>query len=126
MDDIAFNYKCTGQNEIGIAYAPLKVNGDVILAALQGSTALRTAVVQPASTGDTGDAFGLIEAGIPTIGYIAMPNYLCAAPPNGCIEKLSSELMYSQIQVFAKIIHKMDGMSIAQLRGQQLQTAREA
>ena len=47
-------------------------------------------------------------AGIPTIGYIPQPNYLLAGPPDGCIDRLSPELMHSQIQVFAKLIHALD------------------
>jgi hypothetical protein len=53
---------------------------------------------------------------VPTIGYIPLPEYLLAAPTNGCIDKLSPTLMHSQIEVFAKVIHKMDTMSAAQLR----------
>jgi len=36
---------------------------------------------------------------------------------NGCIEKLSPELLHSQLEVFAKVIHKVDSMSAAQLKG---------
>jgi len=54
---------------------------------------------------------------VPTIGYIPQPNYLLAGPANGCIEKLSAELMHSQIQVFARLIHKIDATPTAQLKG---------
>ena len=51
-----------------------------------------------------------------TIGYIPQPNYLLAGPADACIEKLSADLMQSQIQVFAKLIHTIDAMSASQLR----------
>jgi|SRR5207253_435719 len=55
-------------------------------------------------------------AGVPTIGYIPQPNYLLAGPDDGCIEKSSADLMHSQIQVFAKLVHTIDAMSAGQLR----------
>ena len=57
-------------------------------------------------------------AGMPTIQYIPQPNYLLVGAANGCIDKLSSDLMYSQIQFFAKILHKTNSMTAAQLKGQ--------
>jgi len=55
-----------------------------------------------------GEESALSRAGVPTIGYIPQPNYLLAGPADGCIDKLSAELMHSQIQVFAKLIHAID------------------
>jgi hypothetical protein len=63
--------------------------------------------VQSSAIGDTGESFGLYAAGVPTLGMIVMPDYLWSAPPNGHIEKLDADLMYSQIQAFAKIIHTL-------------------
>lgn len=63
-----------------------------------------------------GEGGSLSRAGVPTIGYIPQPNYLLAGPANGCIEKLSPELLHSQIQVFAKVIHTIDGMTAAALK----------
>ena len=74
-------------------------------------------VVNPVNGGWLGEGGSLSRAGVPTIGYIPQPNYLLAGPAGGCIEKLSPELMHSQIQVFAKLVHKIDAMSTAQLKG---------
>jgi hypothetical protein len=41
---------------------------------------------------------------------------LLAGPADGCIEKLNADLMHSQIQVFAKLIHKIDAMPAGQLK----------
>ena len=74
--------------------------------------------VQPGEVngGWLGDGGGLSRAGIPTIGYIPQPNYLCAGPENCEIEKLSGELMHSQIGVFAKVLHGVNRLSAAQLK----------
>ena len=63
-----------------------------------------------------GEGGGPNRAGIPTIGYIPQPNYLLAGPANCCIDKLSPELLHSQIEVFAKCIHKIDATDADVLR----------
>jgi hypothetical protein len=113
QDDTSFNFKYTGQNEIAIAYAPLKAHGEIMVEAFQGSAATRTAIVQSSAIGDTGESSGLYAAGIPTLGMIVMPDYLWSAPPNGHIDKLDSGLMYSQIQAFAKIAHRLNNMTMS-------------
>jgi hypothetical protein len=116
MDDAQMNYKATGKNEWSVAITPSSGTGMALVDALKGSRD-RCGVVNPVAGGFLGEGSALSRAGIPTIGYIPQPNYLLAGPANGCIEKLSGDLMYSQLQVFAKLIHTMDGMSKEQLKG---------
>jgi hypothetical protein len=116
-DDDALNYKPTGENEWSVAITPRKSVADVMLDGVQGSMDRKTAVVNPVKGGFFGEGGPLSRAGIPTVGYIPMPSYLLAGPANGCIEKLSGQLMHSQIEVFAKVIHRLDGMSAADLKG---------
>jgi hypothetical protein len=119
MDDATFtHYAPTGQHEWSVAISESKPMGDVLVDALQGSGDQRTGVVNPAHGGWIGEGSALAHAGIPTIGYIPQPNYLLAGPQNGCIDKLNSDLLYSQIQVFAKTIHKIDQSSKAALKGE--------
>ncbi len=116
QDDSAFRYRATGRNEWSVAITPLESTAHVMVDALRGSSD-RAAVVNPVHGGWLGEGGALARAGIPTIGYIPQPNYLLAGPANGCIEKLSPELLHSQIQVFARVIHALDTMSAAQLKG---------
>jgi len=104
MDDAAMHYKATGKNEWSVAITPDEKMGTALVRALDGSRD-RAAVVNPVNGGWLGEGSSLSRAGIPTIGYIPQPNYLLAGPADGCIDKLSSELMHSQIQVFAKLLH---------------------
>ena len=115
LDDAANRYRSTGKNEWSVAITPLKATADVMAHALKGSRD-RAAVVNPVNGGWLGEGGGLSRAGVPTIGYIPQPNYLLAGPSDGCIDKLSAELLHSQIQVFARVIHAMDGMPAASLR----------
>ncbi len=117
MDDAdATNYRATGRNEWSIAITPDKSMGNLLVDALKGSVD-RAAAVNPVNGGWRGEGAGLSRAGVPTIGYIPQPNYLLAGPADGCIDKLSPELLHSQIEVFAKLIHKIDTMSRAELKG---------
>lgn len=115
MDDAAMHYSATGKNEWSVAITPSRAAGEIMVAALQGSRD-RAGVVNPVSGGFLGEGAALSRLGIPTIGYIPQPSYLLAGPGNGCIEKLSAELMHSQIEVFAKVIHRMDAMNAGDLR----------
>ena len=115
LDDAAMHYKATGKHEWSVAITPSKPMADALIDVLQGSQD-RAGVVNPVNGGFLGEGSGLSRAGIPTIGYIPQPNYLLAGPADGCIEKLNADLMYSQIQLFAKLIHRIDAMSASQLK----------
>ena len=116
MDDASFNYSATGKNEWSIAITPLKSMGQIMVDALKGSLD-RAAAVNPVNGGWLGEGGSLSRAGVPAIGYIPQPNYLLVGAADGCIGKLSPELLHSQIQVFAKVIHKIDTMTVASLKG---------
>ena len=115
-DDRSMRYAATGKNEWSVAITPDKAMGRALVDALQGSRD-RAGVVNPANGGWLGEGSSLSRAGIPTIGYIPQPNYLLAGPADGCIEKLSPELLHSQIQVFAKLLHTIETMTAGQLKG---------
>ena len=117
LDD-GVKYKATGQSEIALAISPLKGTAQIMMEALDGVNAGRTAVVKSASPEGRffGEGNALWAAGIPTIGYIPLPNYLLAGPANGCIEKLNAELLHRQVQVFAKVLLKMDSLSAAEMK----------
>jgi hypothetical protein len=115
LDDAAMHYKATGKREWSVAITPSKPMAGALVEALEGS-ADRAAVVNPVNGGFLGEGSALSRAGVPTIGYIPQPNYLLAGPADGCIDKLNADLMHSQIQVFAKLIHKINTLSAAQLK----------
>ena len=108
-------YRATGKHEWSVAITPSKAMADILIDSLQESQD-RAGVVNPVDGGFLGEGAGLSRAGIPTIGYIPQPNYLLAGPADGCIEKLNADLMHSQIQVFARLIHKIDAMPAGQLK----------
>jgi hypothetical protein len=117
LDDTAMRYQASGRNEWSVAITPDRTMGELFVAALEGSRD-RAGVVNPVNGGWLGEGGSLSRAGIPTIGYIPQPNYLLAGPADGCIDKLSAELMHSQIQVFARLLHAIEGMDRTALKGQ--------
>jgi hypothetical protein len=122
-DDAALNYKPTGSYEWGYAMTPLKSTADIMVECLKGAEECNVAVLNPtnpvagAGAHFFGEGSALSRAGVPTIGYCPVPNYLLAGPQDGCIEMLSPERLHAEIEVFAKVIHKMDTMSAAALKG---------
>ena len=56
-------------------------------------------MVNPVNGGWLGEGGGLSRAGIPTIGYIPQPSYLCAGPDNCEIDKLSGEGLALGIEI---------------------------
>ena len=115
-DDASMHYQPTGRNEWAVAITEYASTGNILVEALQGSADRQTAVVNPVHGGWLGEGGGLSRAGVPTIGYIPQPNYLLAGPADGCIEKLSAERLHAEVEVFAKVIHKMDSMTAAELK----------
>ena len=116
LDDASMQYKYTGENQWSVAITEYKNLGGLLVESLQGSADKKTGVVNPVHNGWIGEGGGPNRAGIPTIGYIPQPNYLLAGPENCCIDKLSPELLHSQIEVFAKCIHKIDATDADVLR----------
>jgi hypothetical protein len=101
------NYKPTGQLDWAFAFCPQKGCADLMLKALQGSGAGKVAVLEPNGRWH-GIGGPIYQAGVPEIGYIARPNYLWTAPPNGYIDKIDPKRMHEETRVFAKLIHLMD------------------
>jgi len=119
-DDASFNYKPTGEYELGFAISPFKSTGEILLECVKDSAICNLGVLNPINPSGGhffGEGSALYRAGIPTIGYIPVPSYLLAGPQDCCIDKLSPERLHAEIEVFAKVIHKMDGMSAAELKG---------
>src|SRR5581483_6710263 len=116
MDDAAMRYRATGKEEWAVAITPSKSMADALAAALPGTAARRTAVVNPVKGGFLGEGSALSRAGVPTIGFIPQPNYLLAGPADGCIDKLNPRLMHAQIEVFARTVHRIDAMTAEQLK----------
>ena len=55
-----------------------------------------------------GEGKALYNAGIPTISLVPAPTYLCAARPDGGIDKLDATLAHQQLLTFARVLKEID------------------
>jgi hypothetical protein len=120
LDNPAMKYAATGRDELTLAITDFGGTARVMLDAVKDTADRRVAVVKPVPSKGLffGEGGALSRAGVPTIGYIPIPSYLIAGPPDGCIDKLSKTLLHAQIEAFAKAMHRMDVMSAAELKGE--------
>jgi hypothetical protein len=64
-----------------------------------------------------GEGGAFHAAGVPTIGYLPVPQYLCATAADGEISKLDSKHFYNQVTVTVKCLLAMQQATAEQLRG---------
>jgi hypothetical protein len=64
-----------------------------------------------------GEGGGFHAIGVPTIGYLPVPQYLCAMAADGEISKLDSTHFYSQVVVTVKCLLAMQQATADQLKG---------
>jgi hypothetical protein len=113
LDDAAGRYADTGRAEVSFGFTGNEAIAKVLLNGVTGTADKRVAICKGIGGGEGG---ALMAAGVPTIGYLAVPSYLLSGSPDGCMHKLDRELMHGQIQSFARVVHQMQTMSAADLR----------
>jgi hypothetical protein len=64
-----------------------------------------------------GEGGGFHAIGVPTIGYIPVPQYLCAMAPDGEISKLDSQHFHDQVVLTVKCLIAMQQATADQLKG---------
>jgi hypothetical protein len=64
-----------------------------------------------------GEGGGFHALGIPTIGFIPAPQYLCAMAPDGEISKLDPAIFYDQLTLSARCLVAMQATPAAALKG---------
>jgi hypothetical protein len=103
------------QDEVGVTQPgfstadPTLLN--IVTTALDGSFDRAAVISSPVG----GEGAFFYRAGIPTIGYIPIPLYLCAVSDNGEIDKLNPEKFHSQVEVAVKCLLSMQRDTAEQL-----------
>ncbi|MFJ3027059.1 hypothetical protein ACIPH4_39790 [Streptomyces tendae] len=88
----------------------------VMLEALRGSRAARTAVIDRAAASITPATYLWNKGKIPTIGYISFNTYFLAEGRNGHIDKLDPDQLYDQVRTLGRAISTIDRTPRAELR----------
>jgi hypothetical protein len=116
-DPDANEYKPSGEYEWGVAYTPLRPEGEVFLKAVQGTDAKNTYAFKPDGA-YPGEGAPFWRAGIPAVSYIPTPQYLFVAPvKGGAIDKLDKKRMYGEVVTFTRVVAALDKMAVAQIKG---------
>ena len=106
--DNSVGFEPAGRAELELVYTANPALDRIYVEALNERTITRTMTLRPVNDIYFGEGEPLFQAGIPTISLIAIPDYLCAAPPSGYIEKLDQQLFYEQIETLAKVLTTLD------------------
>ena len=119
VDDASGKYAYTGKGDVSFCFTGNQGIAQVMLNGVTGTGDNRVAIVRGPGPGEGG---ALMAAGVPTIGYIAIPSYLLTGSSDGCIHMLDRNLMHGQIEGFAKVVHQMQTMSAADLKQRLLES----
>lgn len=102
----------TGRLEREIVYATNPVMEQVYRAAVAGRSKLRSVVVAPRfSALFLGEGASPYLCGIPGIGLVPGPDYLCQQLPDGGLERLDAGFAWQQVQSFARALAMLDAMA---------------
>ena len=113
----ANEYKATGQYEWGIAYTPRMPEGELFLKAVNGTDAKNTFAFKPQAS-YPGEGAAFFRAGIPTISYIPIPQYLFVEPvKGGAIDKLDKRRLHGEVVTFTRCVAALDKMTLSEIRG---------
>ncbi len=106
--DNARGYYPTGQMEIGAAWHSQTGIAVPLVESMRANGFYRTSALRP--IGDYMVAVGgpFHRAGVPTISYIAGPNYLVDLDPNNHIDKLDTNWFATELRWFADLIERLD------------------
>lgn len=107
------HFRATGRNAWNHCITSSKTLADIMLRSLHGTAAEPVMVVD-------GRIWGmphpLAAAGIPTIGYGAVGDFIMSAPPDGHIGKLSKQRLHGEITAFARLLAEIDRLPAEALR----------
>lgn len=119
--DVAGVYRDTGRFALGRAFTWTKPMESLFNEAVAATHATRMEAADPADNPThwfPGEGSPFWRAGVPTVGYIPLPEYLMAQPPKGGeIDKLDKGRLHQELVVFARTLERIDAMSRAEIRG---------
>lgn len=106
--------RATGRLEREIVYATNPAMEQVYCAAVAGRSKLRSLVVAP-RIGELflGEGASSYLCGIPGIGLVPGPDYLCQQLPGGGLERLDAGFAWQQVCSFAKALALVDALDAA-------------
>jgi len=115
LDDTR-GYHPSGQIEVGAIFHSQTPIIQPAIDSLQSSDLRRTELLRPAGTTFFGVGASLHGAGVPSVAFIAGPNYLLAEQgTQGHLDKLDASRYASEVAWTADLLHRLDAIPAAQL-----------
>jgi hypothetical protein len=115
-NDDARGYHYTGRVEIGAIFHSQTPIFQPAIDSLQATNLERTELLRPAGVTFFGVGAALHQKGVPSVAYIAGPNYLLALDGDrGHIDKLDSRRFAREIAWTADLVKRLDKIPAAQL-----------
>jgi hypothetical protein len=106
LDD-ATGYHPDGKYEMAATFcSQTPITGEAI-AAVRATDLDRVAVLRPIANTFFGEGLWFHSVGVPTIGYIAGPSYLCSYADHGHLDKLDKHRMNDEVLTFAAFIDRL-------------------
>jgi hypothetical protein len=115
-NDDATGYHYTGQVELGAIFHSHTPIFQPAIESLQATDLRRSELLRPAAVTFFGVGASLHEKGVPSVAFIAGPNYLLALDGDrGHIDKLDSARFANEIRWTADLLKRLDKIPAAQL-----------
>jgi hypothetical protein len=114
--DDAQGYHATGLPEFAAAFHSVTPVGTIATQTYMASALTGVSLLRPVINAFFGVGGALNQAGVPSIGYLAAPNYLVAISNNGHIDKLDAERMLLETQWFIDTLHQLETVPSATLK----------
>ncbi len=113
--DIDGEYKYTGKPEIDLVYTGNKFMDNLYIDTVKDRKNIRTMTLRGHNFLHFGEGQNFFTMGIPEISLVPAPYYLCVVSSSHEMEKFDIDLMYEQTETFAKLIEKIEGVSVCEL-----------
>jgi hypothetical protein len=115
-NDDASGYHYTGQVEVGAIFNSQTPILQPAIDSMQASNLVRSELLRPAAVTFFGVGAALHQKGVPSVAYIAGPNYLLALDGDrGHIDKLDARRFAREIRWTADLLGRLDKIPAAQL-----------
>ncbi|HET9732503.1 MAG TPA: hypothetical protein VFP54_07500 [Acidimicrobiales bacterium] len=116
LDDPLAGYRPSGLPEPALVFHSQTPIVDYGIQATDAAALDRTAFLRPLGATFLGEGAALHEAGVPTLGFIPLPNYLLSFSDNQHLDKVDPRLMSRQIAWAARLIRMVDPVPTAALK----------
>ena len=116
LDDLRRGYRSTGRVELGVAFHSQTPVAAPAIDALRAVDLRRTELMRPIGPTFFGVGASLHEAGVPSVAYIAGPNYLLALARNAHLDKLDPARYRRETLWTADLLQRLDRVPAAVLK----------